>query len=65
MNYKIRKQAEIDLEKIWLYTFEEWSIDQADYYFDLIMDEIEYISKNPKTGEDYDENQKRLFSFST
>ena len=49
MNYKISKQAEIDLENIWLYTFEEWSIEQADYYFDLIMDEIEYISKNPKS----------------
>ncbi len=61
MNYKISKQAEIDLEKIWLYTFEEWSIDQADYYFDLIMDEIEYISKNPKTGKDYNEIRKGYF----
>ena len=61
MNYKISKQAEIDLENIWLYTFEEWSIDQADYYFDLIMDEIEYISKNPKTGEDYNEIRKGYF----
>ena len=46
MNYKISKQAEIDLENIWLYTFEEWSIEQADYYFDLIMDEIEYIANS-------------------
>ena len=61
MNYKISKQAEIDLENIWLYTFEEWSIDQADYYFDLIMDEIEYISKNPKTGKDYNDIRKGYF----
>ena len=61
MNYKISKQAEIDLEKIWLYTFEEWSINQADYYFDLIIDEIEYISKNPKMGEDYNEIRKGYF----
>ena len=61
MNYKISKQAEIDLEKIWLYTFEEWSINQADYYFDLIIDEIEYISKNPKTGEVYNEIRKAYF----
>lgn len=53
MKYKISKQAEIDLKNIWLYTFEKWSLKQADYYFDLIMDEIEYISKNPKTGKDY------------
>ena len=61
MNYKISKQAEIDLENIWLYTFEEWSIDQADYYFDLIMDEIEYISKNPKSGKDYNEIRTGYF----
>ena len=61
MNYKISKQAEIDLENIWLYTFEEWSIEQADYYFDLIMDEIEYISENPKSGKDYNEVRKGYF----
>ncbi len=61
MNYKISKQAEIDLENIWLYTFEEWSTEQADYYFDLIMDEIEYISENPKSGKDYNEIRKGYF----
>ena len=61
MNYKISKQAEIDLENIWLYTFEEWSIEQADYYFDLIMNEIEYISENPKSGKDYNEIRKGYF----
>ena len=61
MNYKISKQAEIDLENIWLYTFEEWSLEQADYYYDLIMDEIEYISVNPKSGKDYNEVRKGYF----
>ncbi|MBS1549524.1 MAG: type II toxin-antitoxin system RelE/ParE family toxin [Bacteroidetes bacterium] len=61
MKYKISKQAENDLENIWLYTFEEWSQEQADYYYDLIMDEIEYISKNPKTGKDYNEIRKGYF----
>ncbi len=61
MYYKISKQAEIDLENIWLYTFEEWSLEQADYYYDLIMDEIEYISVNPKSGKDYNEVRKGYF----
>lgn len=61
MNYKISKQAEIDLENIWLYTFEEWSVEQADYYFDLLMDEIEYISENPKSGTDYSNLRKGYF----
>ena len=61
MNYKLSKQAEIDLENIWLYTFEEWSLEQADYYYDLIMDEIEYISINPKSGKDYNDVRKGYF----
>ena len=61
MNYNISKEAEYDLESIWLYTFEEWSLEQADYYFDLIMDEIEYISKNPKSGKDYNEIRTGYF----
>ena len=61
MKYKISKQAEVDLENIWLYTFEEWSQEQADYYYDLIMDEIEYISENPKSGKDYNEVRKGYF----
>ena len=61
MNYKISKQAEIDLENIWIYTFEEWSMEQADYYFDLLMDEIEYISENPKSGTDYSNVRKGYF----
>ena len=61
MNYKISKQAEIDLENIWLYTFEEWSLEQADYYFDLLMNEIEYISINPKCGKDYNNIRKGYF----
>lgn len=61
MNYKISKLAESDLENIWLYTFEEWSLEQADYYYDLIMDEIEYIAENPKTGKDFNELRKGYF----
>lgn len=61
MNYKISRQAEIDLENIWLYTFEEWSLEQADYYLYLIIDEIEYISENPKAGKDYNDVRKGYF----
>lgn len=61
MNYKISKEAENDLEKIWLYTFEEWSLEQADYYMDLILDEIEYLAKIPQSGKDYNEIRKGYF----
>jgi len=61
MNFKISKQAAIDLEHIWLYTFKEWSISQADHYLDLIMDEIEHIAQNPASGKDYNEIRKGYF----
>jgi toxin ParE1/3/4 len=32
MKYRISKEALNDLEKLWLYTFETWSLEQADRY---------------------------------
>ena len=61
MEYRISKQAELDLEHIWLYTYRNWSIQQADYYYDLIIDEIEYLTINPKSGKDYNEVRKGYF----
>lgn len=58
MNYKISIEAKNDIEKIWLYTFEFWSLEQADRYFDLIMDEIEYIAENPNSGKDFSDIRK-------
>lgn len=58
MNFKISNEAKNDIEKIWLYTFENWSLEQAERYFDLIMDEIEYIAKNPNTGKDFSDVRK-------
>ena len=40
MRYSISEKANQDIEKIWLYTFENWSLEQADRYYNLILDEI-------------------------
>ena len=53
MNIKISNVAQFDLENIWLYTFETWSVEQADRYYNLILDEIEYLTKNPTSGKNY------------
>lgn len=53
MNYKISIEASYDLEKIWLYTFENWSVEQADRYLNLIFDEIEYMCLKPNSGKDF------------
>lgn len=53
MNFKISKEAEKDLQKIWEYTFETWSITQADRYINLIFQEIDYICNSPNYGKDF------------
>ena len=53
MKYKISEKAFEDIENIWLYTMETWSIQQADRYYNLILDEIEYIAESPLSGVDY------------
>ena len=61
MDYKISQEANRDIENIWLYTYENWSLEQADRYFNLIMDEIEYLAKNPEAGKDHDHVRKGYF----
>jgi len=61
MHYKISKEAANDLEEIWFYTFKKWSIEQADRYYQLLMDEIECLAKKPTIGKDYSEVRKGYF----
>lgn len=61
MNFKISVEAKNDIEKIWLYTFPNWLKEQADRYFDLIMNDIEYIAENPNYGEDFSHIKKGYF----
>ncbi len=54
MRYFVSEKANQDIEKIWLYTFENWSLEQADRYYNLILDEIEFISENFESGKSVD-----------
>ncbi len=44
--YRISQSAINDLGEIWIYTLNRWSKEQADRYYDLIIEEIEYIADN-------------------
>ena len=61
MKYIISFEASKDIEKIWLYTFENWSQEQADRYYNLIIDEVENIAKDPLSGKDYSAVRKGYF----
>jgi toxin ParE1/3/4 len=56
--YVISKKAVTDIEDIWLYTFRKWSLEQADRYYNLIFDEIEYICKNADAGKSMEHTRK-------
>jgi len=50
LNFQLSRLAEKDLENIWTYTFENWSIKQADKYIKEIIKKIETICSNPEIG---------------
>ena len=52
MKYRISDRASEDIDKIWLYTFENWSLEQADRYYRLIFQEIRFILEDFETGKD-------------
>jgi toxin ParE1/3/4 len=62
MRYKISKKALEDVETIWLYTAETWSMEQADRYYNAIFDEIEYLAENPTSGKDCSHIRKKYRS---
>ena len=53
MSYKLSVKAADDIEQIWLYTLENWSLEQADRYVNLIFDEIEHVATHPDAGKDF------------
>lgn len=58
MSYKLSVKASEDIENIWLYTFDNWSLEQADRYINLIFDEIEYLASSPKSGKNFSHIRK-------
>jgi len=47
---KLSPLAEADLEEIWLYTFRQWSLEQADEYHRGIMAAIEGLADGSRIG---------------
>lgn len=61
--YIISEKALEDINKIWTYTAENWSVEQANRYYNLIFDEIEYIAANFLIARDF-ENIRKGYRFS-
>ena len=52
--YIISAKAVADMENIWLYTLRTWSVEQADRYYKLIIDEIKYLAEHADSGKPID-----------
>ncbi|MFZ1692138.1 MAG: type II toxin-antitoxin system RelE/ParE family toxin [Flavobacteriales bacterium] len=53
MKLRVSRAAADDLEGIWLYTVDRWSLEQADRYLGLLLDGFELIRNEPKRGRDF------------
>lgn len=62
MNYVLSQLAIDDIDSIWEFTVQNWSIKQAEKYYKSIIGTIKLICKNPEIGNsisEVKENHKR------
>lgn len=59
--YRLLPRAGADLEEIWLYTFQNWSIEQADRYHNAIISAFEELAAGTKTGRRADDVRAGYF----
>ena len=52
--YELTNKAVADLNGIWEYTIENWSENQADRYYRMLLELCQDIADNPEIGKNYD-----------
>ncbi len=63
-NYLVTKKALEDLASIWNYTFNNWSEQQADDYYNLLIASCEIIAQKPEIiGKRYHDILEGLLGF--
>jgi toxin ParE1/3/4 len=63
--FKLTNKAVEDLSKIWFYTFEVWSENQADKYYEMLISNCQEIANKPNIGKNYNEITPGLFGLRT
>ena len=59
--YKLTNKAVDDLTQIWNYTIDRWSENQADKYYQMLLDNFNEAANNPDLGKNYSEVIQNLF----
>jgi len=61
--YALRELAVADLEAIWVYTVEQWGVEQADRYLKSLFTCFEDLAESPQLGRQRDEVKAGYRSF--
>ncbi len=61
VKYELTNKAVADLNEIWEYTLENWSENQADRYYDMLLEICQDIADNPELGKNYEGIKSDLF----
>ena len=61
--YALRELAVADLEAIWVYTVEQWGIEQAERYLQGLFDCFGELAVNPMLGRERDDVKAGYRSF--
>jgi toxin ParE1/3/4 len=61
--YIIRQRALDDMERIWLYSLQEWGQEQADQYLKNIIQRIEWLAANPCLGKHRTDIEEGYYCF--
>ena len=62
-NFILTNKAVDDLSDIWNYTFDNWSEKQADFYYQMLLDNCKEIAAHPALGKNYQGVVKLIFRY--
>ncbi|MBG7612422.1 type II toxin-antitoxin system RelE/ParE family toxin [Polaribacter sp. BAL334] len=62
-NYYLTNKAVDDLTKIWEYTYEVWSENQADKYYTELLEACQILDENQDYGKNYEEISTEIFGY--
>jgi toxin ParE1/3/4 len=63
VSYKFTKKAVEDISHIWNYTSYKWSENQADKYYQILIESCKEIARNSELGKNYNSIAENLLGF--
>jgi len=63
--FYLTNKAVDDLDDIWNYTLETWSVNQAEIYYALLIDSCQELANKPSQGRSYEEVERNVLGFKT